>query len=353
MKILITGGLGFIGSAVIRRLIDTTNDEILNLDAQTYAASPEAVAEVASCNRYHFEKVDITDQAAVAEQFGSFVPDAVMHLAAESHVDRSIDGPGEFIQTNIIGTFNLLQAARSHLDAHPELAESFRFHHVSTDEVFGALGHNDAPFGPSTAYSPRSPYSASKAASDHLVRAWGETFGLPIVLSNCSNNYGEFQFPEKLIPLTIIRALQGESLPVYGTGENIRDWLLVDDHARALIEVMKRGSLSETYLIGGDSERTNLAVVETICDLLDERTGLLASGPRRSLITFVTDRPGHDLRYAVDASGTKEELGWTPSVSFEQGLADTIDWYLNNQEWWQQILEQRYSTTRLGTESTT
>ncbi len=352
MRILITGGLGFIGSAVIRRLIDTTNDEVLNLDAKTYAASPEAVTDAATSSRYCFEKVDITDQAAVTEQFDSFVPDAVMHLAAESHVDRSIDGPGEFIQTNIIGTFNLLQAARAHLDAHPRLAESFRFHHVSTDEVFGALEHDDAPFNSSSAYSPRSPYSASKAASDHLVRAWGETFGLPIVVSNCSNNYGPFQFPEKLIPLTIIRALQGESLPVYGTGENIRDWLLVDDHARALIKTLKQGSLGQTYLIGGDSERTNLAVVETICNLLDERTGLLASGPRQNLITFVTDRPGHDLRYAVDASGTKEELDWTPSVSFEQGLADTIDWYLNNQEWWQQILEQRYSTARLGTEPT-
>lgn len=351
MRILITGGLGFIGSAVIRQLIATTDDEILNLDAQTYAASPEAVAQAATSNRYQFAKVDITDPAALAEKFRSFAPNAVMHLAAESHVDRSIDGPGEFIQTNIIGTFNLLQAARSHLDTHPELIDSFRFHHVSTDEVFGALEHDEQPFDPDTPYSPRSPYSASKAASDHLVRAWGDTFGLPVVISNCSNNYGPFQFPEKLIPLTIIRALQGDSLPVYGTGENVRDWLLVSDHARALIQVLKSGNLGQTYLIGGDSERTNLDVVETICDLLDSRVGVLATGVRRDLISFVADRPGHDLRYAVDASATKDELGWSPSMEFEQGLAETIDWYLDNRSWWQQILDQRYNTARLGAET--
>lgn len=349
MKIMITGGLGFIGSAVIRRLIAETGDEVLNLDAQTYAASPEAVAEAAASDRYRFERVDITDADAVFEQFTDFVPDAVMHLAAESHVDRSIDGPGAFIQTNIIGTFNLLQAARAHLEAHPDLVGSFRFHHVSTDEVFGALGHDDQPFNPTTPYAPRSPYSSSKAASDHLVRAWGDTFDLPVVVSNCSNNYGPFQFPEKLIPLTIIKALRGESLPVYGTGENVRDWLLVTDHAAALIEVMKRGTLGETYLIGGDSERTNLDVVQTICDLVDAHAGVADSGPRRNLISFVTDRPGHDLRYAVDASATKAALGWAPSVDFEQGLAHTVDWYIDNAWWWEPILEQRYDTARLGT----
>lgn len=352
MKILITGGLGFIGSAVIRHLMASTDAVVLNLDAETYAASPDAVAEAALNDRYSFAKVDITDAAAVNAQFDSFVPDVVMHLAAESHVDRSIDGPDAFIQTNIIGTFNLLQASRRHLDHHPELASTFRFHHISTDEVFGALSHDDAPFDRTTPYSPRSPYSASKAASDHLVRAWGDTFNLPVVISNCSNNYGPFQFPEKLIPLTIIKALRGEQLPVYGTGENVRDWLLVSDHATALVAVATRGELGETYLIGGDSERSNLVVVETICDLVDQRVGLRTEGPRRQLISFVTDRPGHDLRYAVDASSTKAALDWAPSVAFEGGLATTVEWYVDNAWWWEKILAERDAIERRGTGDT-
>ena len=349
MRILLTGGLGFIGSAVIRHLISDTEHEVLNIDCMTYASTVESVQSVADSDRYSFAKVDITDAAALNEQFQTFKPNAVMHLAAESHVDRSIDGPGAFVQTNIVGTYNMLEAARALLDATPELAESFRFHHISTDEVFGALAVDDAPFNPDTPYSPRSPYSASKAASDHLVRAWGETFNLPVVLTNCSNNYGAFQFPEKLIPLTIIRALRGESLPVYGTGENIRDWLLVDDHAKALVDVVERGTVGHTYLIGGDSEQTNLDVVQTICDLVDKRVG--GSEPRRGLISFVSDRPGHDLRYAVDASVTKDELGWAPSVTFEEGLAATVDWYIDNEWWWGPIIDGRYNTSRLGSAS--
>lgn len=349
MRILVTGGLGFIGSAVIRHLIEATNHEVLNIDSMTYASTVESVQSVAESDRYQFAKVDITDGAALGEAFTSFKPDAVMHLAAESHVDRSIDGPGAFIQTNIVGTYNMLEAARAHLEANPSQADGFRFHHISTDEVFGALAADDAPFDPTTPYSPRSPYSASKAASDHLVRAWGETFDLPVVLTNCSNNYGAFQFPEKLIPLTIIRALRGESLPVYGTGENVRDWLLVDDHARALVDVVERGTLGETYLIGGDSEQTNLDVVQSICDLVDAK---VADGEtRRELISFVSDRPGHDLRYAVDASATKEALGWSPSVTFVEGLAATVDWYVDNEWWWGPIVDGRYNTSRLGAAS--
>ncbi|MEZ5342989.1 MAG: dTDP-glucose 4,6-dehydratase [Acidimicrobiales bacterium] len=302
--------------------------------------------DVAGSDRYSFAKVDITDAAALHEVVASFVPDAVMHLAAESHVDRSIDGPGAFVQTNIVGTYNMLEAARAAIATRTGGADGFRFHHISTDEVFGALALDDAPFDATTPYAPRSPYSASKAASDHLVRAWGETFGVPVVLTNCSNNYGAFQFPEKLIPLTIIRALRGESLPVYGSGQNIRDWLLVDDHARALVSVVERGALGNTYLIGGDAERTNLEVVNAICDLVDASVGDGAT--RRDLISFVTDRPGHDLRYAVDASATKRDLGWAPSVPFEEGLAATVRWYLDNEWWWGPIVEGRYNTSRLG-----
>ncbi len=340
--------MGFIGSAVIRHLIADTSHEVLNLDAMTYAASAETVADAAASDRYSFAKVDITDRDAVFDTVGSFSPDVIMHLAAESHVDRSIDGPGVFINTNVIGTYNLLEASRRADDEATADGRSFRFHHVSTDEVFGALGEDDAPFGPTTPYAPRSPYSASKAASDHLVRAWHETFDVPVVLTNCSNNYGPFQFPEKLIPLTIIRALHGESLPVYGTGENVRDWLLVDDHARALVMAATDGTNGDTYLIGGDAERQNLEVVTSICSILDEKVGLLDVGPRRSLISFVTDRPGHDLRYAVDSSATKAALGWEPSVDFAQGLHQTIDWYLENEEWWSGILAKRYDTGRLG-----
>ncbi len=349
MRILVTGGLGFIGSAVIRHLIEDTDHDVMNVDAMTYASTVGSVQSVADSDRYQFAKVDITDAFALGEAFGLCRPDAVMHLAAESHVDRSIDGPGAFVQTNIVGTYNMLEAARAHLDVNPSQAAGFRFHHISTDEVFGALAAGDAPFDQTTPYSPRSPYSASKAASDHLVRAWGETFGLPVVLTNCSNNYGPFQFPEKLIPLTIIRALRGESLPVYGTGENVRDWLQVDDHARALVDVVERGTLGDTYLIGGDSEQTNLAVVQSICDLVDARVGDGAT--RRDLIAFVSDRPGHDLRYAVDASATKEALGWSPSVTFAEGLAATVDWYVDNEWWWGPIVDGRYNTSRLGSAS--
>jgi dTDP-glucose 4,6-dehydratase len=332
MRILVTGGKGFIGSAVVRHLIGHTDHEVVNLDAMTYAATDGSTAMVADDPRHTFVRADIRDAAAVDAVFREHRPDAVMHLAAESHVDRSIDGPAEFIQTNVIGTFHLLQAARA--------AEVRRFHHVSTDEVYGSLGPDDPPFTETTPYDPRSPYSASKASADHLVRAWGETYELPVVVTNCSNNYGPFHFPEKLIPLVTIRSLFGEPLPVYGRGDNVRDWLHVDDHATALVTVVERGAVGETYNVGGRSERTNLEVVEAICDLVDELADPLPTGrPRSSLIEFVADRPGHDRRYAIDQSKIERDLGWTPARTFADGLRDTVEWYLANEDWWGPLRE--------------
>ncbi len=348
MRIVVTGGLGFIGSAVIRALIDKTDHEVLNLDKRTYAATDGSVARVAGSDRYRQLDVDIVDRPAVRQAMASFEPDAVVHLAAESHVDRSIDGPGEFIQTNVVGTFELLQAAFGSAQDR-ELLDSFRFLHVSTDEVFGALSPTDPPFNESTPYDPRSPYSASKAASDHLVRAWHHTYGLATIITNCSNNYGPFHFPEKLIPLMILKGLAGEPLPVYGRGDNVRDWLFVEDHARAIILALESGTPGETYAIGGNAERTNLEVVEAVCDLLDEMVGEIGGESRRSLISFVTDRPGHDLRYAIDASKVHAELGWAPSRTFEQGLRETVQWYLDNESWWRPLLGSRYRGQRLGT----
>jgi dTDP-glucose 4,6-dehydratase len=350
MKVLVTGGAGFIGSAVIRHLLGHTAHEVVNLDKLTYAANLESLPGAAANPRYEFIRADICDRAAMERVFREHAPDAVMHLAAESHVDRSIDGPAAFITTNVLGTCTLLEAARAHFERLPaERRAAFRFHHVSTDEVFGALGH-EGHFTESTAYSPRSPYSASKAASDHLVRAWRHTYGLPTIVSNCSNNYGPYQFPEKLIPLMIVRGLAGQPLPVYGDGRNVRDWLFVEDHAEALVAVLERGKVGEDYNIGGDAERTNLEVVEAICDALDAAAPL-TGGARRRLITFVTDRPGHDFRYAIDASKVAGEFGWTPKVDFAEGLRRTVDWYLGNEARWRAILDGRYRTERLGLEA--
>ena len=344
MRILVTGGRGFIGSAVVRTLIGSTEHQVVNVDRLTYASTAGSVAAVADDARYHFEQADICDAAAMADIFGRHQPDVVMHLAAESHVDRSIDGPGEFIRTNLVGTYELLEAARA--------AGVQRFHHVSTDEVFGSLSLTDPGFTESSPYDPRSPYSASKAGSDHLVRAWGETYGMPIVITNCSNNYGPFHFPEKLVPLVTIRALAGEPLPVYGRGDNVRDWLHVEDHARALIQVAEHGVAGETYNIGGNEERTNLEVVHAICDLVDELTPPLDSvSTRRDLIEFVTDRPGHDLRYAIDSTKITTELGWEPTRSFDQGLRETVAWYLANQAWWGPLRDQQ-ATDRRGLSDT-
>lgn len=347
MNILVTGGLGFIGSAVVRRLIAQTGHAVMVLDAMTYAALPEAVEACASSERYRFEKGDIRDLDCVRRVFGAWKPDLVMHLAAESHVDRSIDGPGDFIQTNIVGTFNMLQAAREHYGSLTgEARARFRFHHISTDEVFGSLGLDDPAFTEETRYDPRSPYSASKASSDHLVRAWGETFGLPVVLSNCSNNYGPWQYPEKLIPVIIAKGRDRQPLPVYGKGENIRDWLHVDDHAEALILIAIKGRLGASYNVGGGAERTNLQVVEAICATLDAR--FPGAAPHAGLISFVADRPGHDFRYAIDFSRIERELGWRPRRTFEQGLQDTVNWYLDNENWWRGLLERTGGAKRLG-----
>ena len=348
MKVLVTGGAGFIGSAVCRLFVGEFGASILNLDKLTYAANLDSLRSVESSPNYAFRRADICDPAAMADAFRAFSPDAVIHLAAESHVDRSIDGPGAFIRTNIDGTFVLLNAALEYWRSlPPERADRFRFHHVSTDEVFGSLGV-DGRFSEDSRYRPNSPYAASKAAADHLVRAWHETYGLPIVISNCSNNYGSYHFPEKLIPLAILKALHGEPIPVYGKGDNVRDWLYVDDHVRALHEVMTRSRPGESYNIGGDGERTNLEVVTTICRLLDEALPESAHRPHARLITFVADRPGHDRRYAMDATKLRRELGWTPRESFETGLRKTVAWYLENRWWWEPIWSKSYRGERLG-----
>ncbi len=343
MKLLVTGGSGFIGSAVVRLAV-ARGHEVVNLDAMTYAANEANVASVARSNLYSFEQADIRDRAALDRIFALHNPDAVMHLAAESHVDRSIDGPADFIETNITGTFNMLEAARTHWTRQGK-PQTFRFHHISTDEVFGSLGP-EGQFTEHTPYDPRSPYSASKAASDHLVRAWAETYGLPTVLTNCSNNYGPYHFPEKLIPVTILNALHGKPIPVYGNGENIRDWLYVEDHADALLLVLEKGQLGRSYNIGGENERRNIDLVRTICALLDEMAP--KATPYADQITFVTDRPGHDARYAIDPSRIRDELGWRPSVTVEEGLRRTVRWYLDNPDWWQPLLDREGVGERLG-----
>ena len=346
MKILVTGGAGFIGSAVVRLAV-ARGHEVVNLDALTYAANLENVAGAAQSNLYSFEQADIRDRAALDRIFATHNPGAVMHLAAESHVDRSIDGPGEFIQTNVTGTFNMLEAARAHWTRAGK-PEGFRFHHISTDEVFGTLGAT-GKFTEETPYAPNSPYSASKAASDHLVRAWAETYGLPVVMTNCSNNYGPFHFPEKLIPVVILNALHGRPIPVYGQGLNVRDWLYVEDHADALLLVVAKGKLGRSYNIGGENEAKNIDIVRTICALLDEMRP--AGAPHDRLITYVTDRPGHDLRYAIDPSRIRQELGWRPSVTLEEGLRRTVRWYLDNEAWWRPLLERSGVGQRLGTKA--
>ena len=347
MKLLVTGGAGFIGSAVVRLAVKRGH-QVINLDALTYAACLENVAEVAGSDLYTFVQADIRDRAALAEIFATHKPDAVMHLAAESHVDRSIDGPGDFIETNITGTFNMLEAARAYWTAQGR-PEGFRFHHISTDEVFGSLGA-EGKFTETTPYDPRSPYSASKASSDHLVRAWFETYGLPVVLTNCSNNYGPFHFPEKLIPVIILNALAGKPLPIYGDGSNIRDWLYVEDHADALLLVVEKGALGRSYNIGGENERSNLELVRTLCAILDQKRPK-AQGSYADQITFVTDRPGHDARYAIDPARIRTELGWRPSVTVEEGLERTVDWYLANEAWWQPLLARTGVGQRLGTKA--
>ena len=343
MKILVTGGAGFIGSAVVRHAI-RAGHQVVNLDALTYAACLDNVASVSNAPGYVFEQADIRDRAALDRVFAAHQPDAVMHLAAESHVDRSIDGPVDFIDTNITGTFNMLEAARAYWVAR-DMPAAFRFHHISTDEVFGSLGET-GQFTETTPYAPNSPYSASKAASDHLVRAWYETYGLPVVMTNCSNNYGPFHFPEKLVPVVILKALAGEPIPVYGKGENVRDWLYVEDHADALLTVVARGAVGRSYNIGGENEARNIDIVRMICAILDEKRP--KSTPYADQITFVTDRPGHDLRYAIDPTRIRDELGWRPSVTLEQGLERTVQWYLDNTAWWQALQGRAGVGQRLG-----
>jgi dTDP-glucose 4,6-dehydratase len=343
MKILVTGGAGFIGSAVVRHAV-RAGHSVVNLDALTYAANPENVRPVANSPLYQFEHADIRDRATLDRIFEAHAPDAVMHLAAESHVDRSIDGPGDFVDTNITGTFNLLEAARAHWMRQGR-PEAFRFHHISTDEVYGTLGPT-GQFTEDTPYAPNSPYSASKAASDHLVRSWHETYGLPVLVTNCSNNYGPYHFPEKLIPVVILKALAGEPIPVYGAGENVRDWLYVEDHADALLTVLTRGAVGRTYNIGGENERRNIDLVRTICAILDEKRPKATAYADQ--ITFVTDRPGHDLRYAIDPTRIRTELGWRPSVTVEEGLARTVQWYLDNDAWWRPLQDRQGVGTRLG-----
>ncbi len=351
MKILVTGGCGFIGSAVIRHAIGATGHEILNIDKMTYAASEAALDAANGHGRHRLVKADICDAAAMRDCLQSFQPDAVMHLAAESHVDRSIDGPAAFIETNIVGTFTLLEAAKDYFSTlDPDRKQRFRFHHISTDEVFGALEDNDPPFCETTAYDPRSPYSASKAASDHLARAWFHTYGLPVIVSNTTNNYGPWQFPEKLIPLVLLNAIEEKPLPVYGDGKNTRDWLYVEDHAQALLKVVETGTPGETYCIGAKQPRRNIDVVKTICALVDARLPS-TSGARERLITFVKDRPGHDHRYEIDPKNAERALDWTAAHDFERGLAATIDWYLNHEGWWRQIRSGKYQGQRLGAAS--
>lgn len=348
MRILLTGGCGFIGSAVVRYLIEHTSHEVLNVDCMTYAASAENVDDVAQNERYEHDKTDIRDRSALSRAFARYRPDAVMHLAAESHVDRSIDGPDAFMQTNVMGTYTLLEAARSYWYDLPQAQkEAFRFLHISTDEVFGHLHRDDPPFTEITPYDPRSPYSATKAASDHLVRAWHSTYGLPTFVTNTTNNYGPRHFPEKLIPLVIIKALKGERLPVYGKGENIRDWLYVDDHAQALVRAIERGEPGQTYAIGARQPHTNLDVVRKICSIVDALQPDPA-GPRERLIDFVSDRPGHDFRYEIDPSHAEKSLGWCAEHSLDVGLRKTVQWYLDHTPWWQSILDKRYTGQRLG-----
>ena len=345
MKLLVTGGAGFIGSAVVRRAV-AEGIAVVNVDKLTYAANPDNVASVARSPLYAFERADIADAAAMARVFRDHDPDAVMHLAAESHVDRSIDGPLEFVRTNMLGTATLLEAARAHWRASPEARRAaFRFHHVSTDEVYGTLGAA-GKFTETTPYAPNSPYSASKAGSDHLARAWGETYGLPVLVTNCSNNYGPYHFPEKLIPVVVLSALAGRPIPVYGRGENVRDWLYVEDHAEALLTVLRRGRPGETYNIGGDAEATNIDIVRAICAILDEMRP--AGAPHARLIAFVADRPGHDFRYAIDATKIRTELGWAPSVTLKEGLRRTVAWYLENEPWWRAIEQRQGVGERLG-----
>ncbi|WP_313012251.1 dTDP-glucose 4,6-dehydratase [Brevundimonas sp.] len=348
MRIFITGAAGFIGSALARHLIADSDHEIMVYDKLTYAGLLSSLAEISDSPRYRFVQGDICDATAVSAALADFQPDVIAHLAAESHVDRSIDGPGEFVQTNVVGTFVMLQQALQHfrgLDA--ERQKRFRFHHISTDEVFGSLGASGL-FEETTAYDPRSPYSASKAASDHLARAWWHTYGLPVLVTNCSNNYGPYHFPEKLIPLIILKALAGEQLPVYGDGSNVRDWLFVEDHARALRSVFERGAPGETYNVGGNAERRNIDVVKSICTVLDRIQPREDGMPYSDQITFVSDRPGHDQRYAIDASKIRRELGWTPVVTFEEGIERTVRWFLSNRPWWEDIIARRYATQRLG-----
>lgn len=351
MKILVTGGAGFIGSAVVRYIINDTQDYVANVDKLTYAGNLNSLADVANSERYSFEQVDICDAVALTNAFERHQPDAVMHLAAESHVDRSIDGPSAFINTNIVGTYTLLEASRNYWKDLPEARKAaFRFHHISTDEVYGDLHGTDDLFTETTPYAPSSPYSASKASSDHLVRAWHRTYGLPIIVTNCSNNYGPYHFPEKLIPLMILNALAGKPLPVYGEGNQVRDWLYVEDHARALYKVVTEGVVGETYNIGGHNEKQNIEVVRTLCSLLEELAPHKPAGIKHylDLITYVTDRPGHDLRYAIDASKIERELEWKPEETFETGLRKTVQWYLVNKEWWQAVLDGSYQLERLG-----
>jgi dTDP-glucose 4,6-dehydratase len=356
MNILVTGGAGFIGSAVVRHIIDNTDDQVINVDKLTYAGNVESLENIADSARYVFEQVDICDRAELDRVFNEHKPTLVIHLAAESHVDRSIEGPSAFIETNIIGTYVLLEASRAYwqkLNSHDKA--QFRFHHVSTDEVYGDLEGTDSLFTEEHSYAPSSPYSASKASSDHLVRSWLRTYGLPTIITNCSNNYGPYHFPEKLIPLMILNSLEGKPLPVYGNGQQIRDWLYVDDHARALYLVATKGAVGETYNIGGHNEKANLDVVETICSLLEEMVptnpNSIASGNAagfKGLIEYVVDRPGHDLRYAIDASKIERELGWKPQETFESGIRKTIHWYLNNETWWSHVLDGSYNRERIG-----